>query len=183
MVDDGGEVGGSVEADVRQAGRVCLDNALHACRENREARCHNTQQPRPATSPIPHSKHARLVGPWGLKLEIFFPQNSSRSSSFISLSSNVLKAELCSSVADPQTLSYKRGLVSAKKTQNQAKRRSKKQLGVSERNQKQADTGQRRQCRSRNAPEPPSEHPSCVWKAPLRPASHQRLFCCPTWRS
>lgn len=36
VVDDGGEVGGSVEADVGQAGRVRLDNALHTFRESRE---------------------------------------------------------------------------------------------------------------------------------------------------
>lgn len=45
MVDDGGEVGGSVEADVGQAGRVCLDNALYTFRESRETGitgCHNS---------------------------------------------------------------------------------------------------------------------------------------------
>lgn len=51
VVDDGGEVGGSVEADVGQAGRICLDNALHTFRESRETRHYRVSQPRTIASP------------------------------------------------------------------------------------------------------------------------------------
>lgn len=52
MVDDGGEVGGSVEADVGQAGRVCLDNAFHTFRESRETRHYRVLQLRTTASPF-----------------------------------------------------------------------------------------------------------------------------------
>lgn len=52
VVDDGGEVGGSVKADVGQAGRVCLDNAFHTFRESRETRHYRVSQLRTTASPI-----------------------------------------------------------------------------------------------------------------------------------
>lgn len=52
MVDDGGEVGGSIESDVGQAGRVCLDNALHTFRESRETRHYRMSQLRTTASPV-----------------------------------------------------------------------------------------------------------------------------------
>lgn len=69
MVDDGREVGGAVEADVGQAGRVCLDNALHTFRESRETGItegHNSgpqQAPSGIISSCCHGAEVRPIPP------------------------------------------------------------------------------------------------------------------------
>lgn len=67
VVDDGREVGGAVEADVRQASRVCLGDAVHTCLGEKAASAGSPQHfthPHLIADPCPYFM-LTLDGPMG----------------------------------------------------------------------------------------------------------------------